>query len=35
MNEENIRKVCKIHLDDITDEMISDIIEELKVFEIN
>ncbi|MCA9380364.1 hypothetical protein KC675_04260 [Candidatus Dojkabacteria bacterium] len=35
LNEINIQNVCKIDLGDITDETISDIIEELKNFEIN
>lgn len=35
INEKNIQKVCKIHLHDITDDTISDIIEELNDFEIN
>jgi hypothetical protein len=35
INEKNIQKVCKIDLNDITDETISDIIGELENFEIN
>lgn len=34
-NEKNIQKVCKINLDHITDNTISDIIDELRNFEIN
>ena len=35
INEINIQNVCKIDLGDITDETISDIIDELRDFEIN
>ncbi|HRO64727.1 MAG TPA: hypothetical protein PKU78_00740 [Candidatus Dojkabacteria bacterium] len=35
INEKNIQKVCKIDLNDITDETISGIIDELRDFEIN